>query len=198
MKSGMLTIVWDVDDVLNNLMQSWFENTWLRTHPGCNLSYRDIVRNPPGRILGISKSEYLESLDSFRLSKEYSHMKPNESAMCWFFERGRLYRHIALTATPLKTASISAEWVLGHFGKWIRSFSFVPSSRKGEYSPLYDRTKGDYLSWLGKGDVLIDDNMENVEAAKKIGLRTVLMPQPWNNSRQTQAECFGSLLESGM
>jgi len=38
----MLTIAWDVDDVLNECMDIWFEN-WRRKHPHLNLKYEDLT-----------------------------------------------------------------------------------------------------------------------------------------------------------
>ena len=45
----MLTLAWDVDDVLNDLMQVWLEEAWLPAHPECNVTYRDLTSNPPHR-----------------------------------------------------------------------------------------------------------------------------------------------------
>ena len=36
----MKTIAWDVDDVLNDCMRTWFERTWLPAHPGCAVGLR--------------------------------------------------------------------------------------------------------------------------------------------------------------
>ena len=45
----MVTIVWDVDDVLNDLMYQWFTHCWLRG-PGCKLSFEELNANPPTRF----------------------------------------------------------------------------------------------------------------------------------------------------
>ena len=74
----MKTIVWDVDDVLNNLMQSWLETAWLPAHPACQITYRLLTENPPHHLLGISKIEYLQSLDDFRLNR-FGQLKPRLS-----------------------------------------------------------------------------------------------------------------------
>ncbi|TRU52063.1 MAG: hypothetical protein EWV49_01215 [Microcystis aeruginosa Ma_QC_Ch_20071001_S25] len=181
----MPTIVWDVDDVLNSLMRSWFEECWLTLHPECLLRYEDILENPPHRLLGVSLGEYLASLDSFRLSAGFQQLTPVGEILDWFDEFGGSFRHIALTATPMVAAPISAAWVMRHFGQWIRCFGFVPSKRAGEYNYQYDNNKGEFLAWWNKADILIDDNMVNLEAAKAVGIQTLLMPQPWNNSKLT-------------
>ena len=97
---------------------------------------------------------------------------------------GSKFRHIALTARPLETAPEIAAWVMRHFGAWIRCFGVVPT-RTMEGVPVYDRGKGDYLRWLGKGDVLIDDTRENLIQAAEIGMKTFAWPQPWNDSKLT-------------
>jgi len=51
--------------------------------------------------------------------------------------------------------------------------------------PLYDKSKGEFLAWWGKADVLIDDNTANVEDAKAIGIKTILIAQPWNGGKLT-------------
>ena len=61
----MLTLAWDVDDVLNNLMQVWLEEAWLPVHPECSVTYRELTANPPHREIGASLDEYLASLDDF-------------------------------------------------------------------------------------------------------------------------------------
>jgi phosphoglycolate phosphatase-like HAD superfamily hydrolase len=65
----MKTIVWDVDDVLNDLMRAWFED-WVSTkHAHCPLTYDQITGNPPHELLGISSSDYQASLDDYIWSR---------------------------------------------------------------------------------------------------------------------------------
>ena len=59
----MKTIVWDVDDVLNDLMREWIENWSRPARPGCTIAYHAITKNPPPRVLGISLEEYRKPLD---------------------------------------------------------------------------------------------------------------------------------------
>ncbi len=80
----MVTIAWDIDDVINNLMREWFEKKWLVDHEDCPLSYNGLLENPPNKILGISLNKYLNSLDQFRHSKEYMMMKPMVQVEQWF------------------------------------------------------------------------------------------------------------------
>jgi hypothetical protein len=190
----MKTIVWDVDDVLNNLMRVWFEQEWLPKHPSCKVRYETISQNPPHELLGVHLIDYLNSLDQFRLSEGGRQLSPVPEVLAWFRQYGHRYRHIVLTATPLKSAPIVAEWVIRHFGDWIRSFNFVPSQREGQPVSLYDRTKADYLRWWSRADILIDDNSVYMEAAKQMGIHAVLMPRPWNQSRLTIAQSLDLLV----
>ncbi len=57
----MRTIVWDVDDVLNNLTEHWLAG-WQAGHAGFALDYREITRNPPHELFGLTFEAYLESL----------------------------------------------------------------------------------------------------------------------------------------
>lgn len=191
----MLTIVWDVDDVLNDLMRTWFERDWLPKHPRCPLSYQNLTKNPPCEILGISLDEYLSSLDAFRLATQMRDLAPIPEAKRWFEQYGSRHRHVALTAVPFRCAPASASWVLAHFGEWIRSFHFVPSARAGEILPVYDETKVDFLRSLSEQHVLVDDREENVNAAKEIGLRACLVPRPWNSGQQNIEDSFQKLAQ---
>lgn len=190
----MKTIAWDVDDVLNDLMRSWLEQKWIKEHDNCKVRYSEIAENPPHRLLGISLEEYLSSLDEFRLSPLYQQMSPVREVVEWFSAYGTDFRHIALTAVPLIAASASAQWVFKHFGTWIRTFHFVPSKRQGQMLPEYERNKGDFLQWISKVDVLVEDSESNIASAEKAGCKGILMPQPWNKSKHTVEETLSMLL----
>ena len=188
----MLTIAWDVDDVLNDLMLSWFACAWKPAHPECPLTYADITENPPDRVLGVARGEYLESLDSFRASDLAAKMPPNPAVLDWLRAYGPRYRHMALTARPLESVPEAAAWLFRHFGGYLRNFGVVPS-RLAAGTPAYDRDKGEFLEWFGKAGLLVDDSEENIRAAERLGLRCVLYPQPWNRSGRTIQETLQQL-----
>jgi len=190
----MRTIVWDMDDVLNELMLAWFTRSWKPAHPSCELSYSDITENPPDRVLGVTRSEYLSSLDKFRVSESARNMNPNPAVLDWLRNCGFGYRHIVLTARPLDSAPHAAEWVFRHFGAYMRAFGVAPT-RLPPGTPAYDLDKGDFLRWFGKADILVDDSEENLRAATELGIRGVLYPQPWNRSSHTVRETLESLAQ---
>lgn len=192
----MKTVVWDVDDVLNDLMKVWFAH-WLSKQADIfHLTYEEITGNPPHELLGITREDYLESLDNFRLSGGTEKLQPNSGVFEWFCRYGDRCRHLALTATPLRAAAASAEWVIRNYGRWIRSFNLVPSPRPGESAGgCYDATKQDFLRWWGKGDILVDDSPENVRDALSLGMQAVLFPRPWNHSTRTAGEALEELTE---
>jgi hypothetical protein len=192
--SEKLVLVWDVDDVLNSLTRSWFEAAWKPHHANCLVEYKQLTENPPHILLGISQEVYLASLDEFRLCGAYGMLVPEPGVMSWFQEHGHKFRNMALTATPRRAASVSSEWVMRHFGDWIRTFCFVPSVRPGVALPVYDGSKAEFLAWLGQGDVLVDDSPRNVEAAESMGLRAVLVPQPWNTSKETLSQSLNRVI----
>lgn len=183
----MQTIVWDVDDVLNDLMHQWFSRGWKQEHPATTVEYCELRENPPHVSLGATREEYLTSMDAFRKTDAGIHLQPNAEVLAWFAAHGSKFRHVALTSRPLETVPDVAAWVMRYFGKWIRCFGVVPT-RTREGVPMYDCGKGDYLLWLGKGDVLIDDTPENLRQAAEIGVKTLVWPQPWNDSHLTTTE----------
>lgn len=177
------TIVWDIDDVLNDLTRSWFETAWRPAHPDCRVTYEQLTANPPHPVLGITKEEYLRSLDRFRLSPEAADLVPDPALKDWFADHGHRYRHVALTARPTLTAAAAVQWLLIHFGEWFQMFAFVPSKRPGIDSRQPDTSKGEFLRWLGKADCFVDDDTTNCEAAEALGVRTFLVARPWNRGR---------------
>jgi len=176
----MKTIIWDIDDVLNDSTRTWLENCWRQAHPECTLKIDDLTENPPHRLLGIPKEEYLASLDAFRLSPQARAMVPDAHLIAWFRDNGSRFRHIALTARSRKTVSPAIDWMVLHFGEWFQTFSFVPAERRGEAPGHPDHDKAGFLSWLGKADYFIDDNHENIKAARFLGIEAFLVSRPWN------------------
>lgn len=189
----MLTIAWDIDDVLNALMREWFEDFWLTRHPQCRLKYENLLSNPPHALLGISLDAYRQSLDDFRLSGHYRQMAPNAEVLSWFKEQGRFFRHIALTAVPRIAASVSAAWLVRHFGDWIRTFHFVPSLRKGDIDVDYENSKVEYMKWLNRVDIFIDDHPGHVGGAASNGISTYMVSRPWNTKGMTISEILVAL-----
>jgi hypothetical protein len=177
------TIAWDIDDVLNDLMLMWFGQKWIKDHRECRLRYEELTENPPHGLLGVDINDYLSSLDEYRLSGLYQQMLPVKEVMDWFVKYGNKFRHIALTAVPLVASSASAQWVFKYYGAWIRTFHFVPSRREGQEIPEYEKDKGDFLKWISKVDLLVDDNKSNIVSAENAGCKGILIPRPWNESK---------------
>lgn len=188
----MKTIIWDVDDVLNDFMYEWFEKQWLINHPECKLKFQDLLENPPHKLLGTTLNEYRNSLDEFR-SQYGPQFKPVPEVLEWFHTNGSNYRHIALTAVPLRLAHISADWIFRHFGNWIRSFNIVPSPRITDPAFYYDLSKKDFLNRFDKDCILIDDNLKNITDGQSIGIQTLIFPRPWNGIITNRMELLNQL-----
>ena len=181
MLSRKPVVIWDVDDVLNELMREWFEDWWRPGHPECVHVYADIASNPPHQVLGISEETYLTSLDAFREAR-FAKLVPRAEVLAWFAEHGHRAHHVALSAPPETFAHVSAAWVIKHFGQWIRTYAFVPARRGRAHVADPQVAKRDYLEWLGRGDVFIDDREANVEGARSLGMKGIVVPQPWSPS----------------
>ncbi len=190
----MKTLVWDVDDVLNDLTRAWLED-WSSVAGAVPPAYDRLVGNPPHELLGMSRKNFLASLDDFRLCGKAAKLPPLPPTFDWFCLHGEKCRNIALTAAPLCAAPVSAQWVMNHFGKWIRSFNIVPSHREGDGPGRYWSSKSEFLAWWGKCDMLIDDCEENIAGAKALGIRTLLFPRPWNSSHLSTSETLGIITE---
>ena len=71
------TVVWDVDDVLNDLMAAWLARVWASEHPGRPIELADVRANPPHELLGIERAAYHASLDAFKNGAGYAALAPN-------------------------------------------------------------------------------------------------------------------------
>ena len=189
----MKTIVWDIDDVLNDLMRVWFEKRWRVENPKCNVKYEDLSENPPHKIINATLEEYLKSLDSFRLSTDYLQMEPNSEVLAWFKQYGHQARHMVLTAVPLAMAHISATWIIKHFGIWIRSFNFIPSKRSTVPIPEYYKSKPDFLKKFNKMDLFIEDTEKNIKGVEK---NSLLVARPWNKSKDSISEVLAKVTKT--
>ncbi len=187
------TVVWDVDDVLNDLMAAWLADVWAPDHPDRPVSYGSVRANPPHELLGLGLGEYLASLDAFRLGAGYAALEPNPRILAWLDANGERCRHVALTATAFRAAPTTAAWVLRHFGRWIREFAFVPAARPGEVLPGYDLDKGDWIARLGGHALLVDDSPANLASAAAVGAGTVRWPQPWNGDPARPEDALAEL-----
>ncbi len=185
----MKTIVWDLDDVLNQHQAVWFLANHQRFNHG--LEYADLTTNPPCKLLGLSLEEYYRSIDEFRLSPAAAAMKPQEEVLSWFQNWGPRFHHIVLTARPRDTAAPAAEWVFRHFGEWVSHFAVVPSPRGNDQGQL---TKATFIATHFKEvDFFIDDHTANVAEVAQLGIRSFLFPQPWNKSPWSVAEILTAL-----
>lgn len=187
------TVVWDVDDVLNDLLAAWLAQVWASEHPDRPIAYRDVRANPPNELLRIERGAYLASLDDFRTGGGYAGMPPNPRVLAWLEANGDRCHHVALTSTAFRAVPTTAAWVLRHFGRWIREFAFVPAERPGEALPRYDENKGAWLARRGVTAVLVDDGPGNLAAAAAAGAATVCWPQPWNGAVSTHDEALAEL-----
>ena len=95
----------------------------------------------------------------------------------------------------MRAAGLQAAWVFEHFGPWIRSFNVVPSPRAEESLPVYDTTKYDFLRWLEKADIVVDDNPGNVKMAGTLGIQAFLVPKPWNDGHAPLPSILHALAE---
>jgi len=176
----MATIIWDIDDVLNDFTRIWLAQFWKKSNPDCTVNFDELTANPPHTILGITKSTFTASIDKFRCSREFTAIPPPPSIMRWFSEHGHKHKHLALTARPLTAVAPAADWLLTHLGAWFRVFAFVPSRRETDPDFVAELSKAAFIEWLGKGDFFIDDSQENIRKAQSSGVKPLLVKQPWN------------------
>lgn len=183
-------IVWDVDDVLNRLMYCWLDN-W-NQNTGSNIHYEEIIENPPHKILDITKKDYLFSLDTYRNTKFGRNVSINKNVFQWFQSYGKNFMHIVCTARTVETMPNQSWWVFTYFGKWIHSI-VMASSLRNNFAYGGVKTKAEYIAWLNKDVIFVDDSENNVNEVSKMGGISLLFPQPWNRNNQSEIEFFTDL-----
>lgn len=184
-------LIWDIDDVLNDLSRLCIESTAQKLRPG--IKFEEIKNNPPLPELGCDLEEFRLILDECRDKYLYS-QAPRKDVLAFFQKNGENFRSMTLSSAPMDMASRSAEWVLRHFGRWIHGTVFVPSPRKRVItgSPLFS-SKAEAVVTLG--GILIDDMPINVEAVKKAGGKALYFPAPWNENKNLAVQDFFHILE---
>ncbi len=181
-------LIWDVDDVLNELMCFWLDGGLPKSVR--RLPFSSLTENPPDELLGLSRREYLESLDAYRAGPHYR-QAPRKEILAFFQKHGVCFRHIVLSSVPMRFAGRSADWVLSHFGQWIQNCLFVPSPRPDfKMESQFFSSKAEALALLEKEAVLIDDSPLHVDEAGKTGASAFLFPAPWNENRSLSISVF--------
>ena len=183
-------LLWDIDDVLNDLMSLFAATVAQKLKPGVKAA--ELKSNPPLEALDCTLETYLAALDECRENFLFGSL-PKEEVRTFLRIRGGHFRSAALSSCPMNMAPRSAAWVLRHFGSWIQGVLFVPSPRKKIVieSFLY-RSKAEAVCELG--GILIDDAPANVEAVRKAGGRALCFPAPWNENRNMSYDEFFTLL----
>ena len=183
-------IIWDVDDVLNCMMESWL-NSWNQGN-NSNIALKDIKENPPHEILGTTKEMYLTSLDEFRNSESGKYVLANSIVMNWFEGHGNKFKHVACTARPIETMPNQAWWIYYNFGQWINTVHAIGAVRDSKID-YQTGSKADFISYIDTEVIFIDDSEQNINAVSKIGAETILYPQPWNTSVYSEEEFIEEL-----
>ena len=185
-------ILWDVDDVLNDLTRVCVEKVLPAHFPG--IGYEMLKHNPPLPELECDREKYTAILDECR-EQYLCRLTPQKEVVDFFRKYGKLFHSLALSAAPMRYAPVSAEWVLRHFGAWIQGTLYVPSFRKDfTVESVMFKDKGEAVELLN--GILVDDSPENVARARKKGGKALLFPAPWNeNCNMSKQEFFTLLLK---
>lgn len=179
----MKTICWDVDNVLNNLIEEWLiYYKYVNLGKYDHIKFNQLLHYNLYNSLNITEKEFIESLDYFTINY-YKTLKPNKVILNWFTLYGHLTHNIVLTAFPLRYIEISAQWVLKYYGQWIRSYAFTPLEIR-EDTIIYDKTKSDYINRMGNIDIFIEDSEKNILNSQ--ATNNLILKRPWNNSEMDE------------
>lgn len=187
-------VVWDIDDVLNPLMEDWLEHQKSIERIDASLTYDSLIDPDFSRTLNWGRNRFLESLDEFRLQSQ-SKLLPNQMIQNWFANQSKnQIRHVALTATPRIVSEISKKWLQVNFGSHITDYFLAPSARDNDNLPRM--TKLDFYRQFTSDFervIAIDDRPDNLKNARTAGASTLCWPQPWNDSLLDSEETLKAL-----
>jgi len=151
-------------------------------HHNSSFTYNNIKTWDIHKYLNCDISEFWKYMDNFKLEGNYSNLKSNREVLQWFKNYGDYFHHIVITATPLNTAHISAEWTFRNYGRWIRDFVCIPSYRNGDGENCFDKSKKDYFLRTNIADIFIDDNPLSCEdVIQETEMKVFCVKKPWNN-----------------
>ena len=101
---------------------------------------------------------------------------------------------MACSARPIHTMPNQAWWIYHNYGQWIHTVHVAGTGRNKEMD-YKNISKADFISWIDKEVLFIDDSEENVNAVSETGSETMLYPQPWNSSKHSEEEFIAKLNE---
>ena len=167
----MLTIVWDVDDVLNDLMSAGSRRRGSRRIRSRPLAYCRYHGESAASRAGRRAAEYLESLDSFRASdRARANCRPIPRCSTGCARYGprvsATWRYGASAGERARTrpsgCSAISETTSACFG--------VVPSRLAAGVPAYDRDKGEFLEWFGRAGLSWSTTARRMSrAAERLG-----------------------------
>lgn len=161
-----LTILLDLDDVLNNQNELWIQELNVRYRRG--VRYEDITGWDMGRFFPrlSARQLYAPAISGELVDK----MKPTPGSQdyTWkWYSAG--HNLIVVTATSSQDIDKKIAWLYKNF-KWFDMKNLISTQRKQ----------------LIKGDILIDDGLHNLQRDNQLGIEPqyvkVCMDRPWNRS----------------
>lgn len=161
---GKLTILLDLDDVLNNQNELWIHE--LNRLYNRTVKYEDITAWEMEQFYpGIEGRHLAEPLFSDRL---LSAMRPSREAVEYTWRWYCAGHHlVVVTATSLRNASSKVQWLYRNY-RWFDERNFIITQKK----QLID------------GDILIDDGFHNFIADPQSGripaYTGICLDRPWN------------------
>ena len=163
-----LTILVDVDDVINNLCECWCD--WLNEHYGTSVTYRDVTEwNIVKFFPELSEEQVFEPL---RTPDFWDKVQPKEGAFEYMQKLKDQGHTIYLcTATDYRNIQLKYEKVIQRYFPFIKWTSMIVA----------------YVKQMIKADVLIDDYEENLLGGD---FAKLLMDAPHNRSVNATEQGF--------
>lgn len=159
-----LTILVDLDEVMNNLVEVWVSR--INEIYGLNVNFNDISQWELETFFpSLTKSQVYKPLHEKSLWERLAPQEGCQKTLKKWIDAGHTV--MITTSTFYKHAETKGEW-LKHYFPFLTWDNVIITSKKH----------------LIKGDVLIDDGLHNLQSGDFI---KVIMTRPWNKSFDEKA-----------
>ncbi len=154
-------------------------------HYGTNYKREEVTEHHVENIWGGTTEEWHAKLDEFFSAKNVEHLDPMAGAIPAMDALKRAGHELyIITARSDSDIEVTELWLKLHFPE---TFKGVHYGQARAEDPARRRLKSAMCRELGI-ELLIDDHLNNARDCAEVGIRVLLIDQPWNQIREGSAE----------
>jgi len=167
----------DIDGVLANFVDPFLK--YIEQKKNLRINKTDIDTYHPWQKFGISKDEMQILIEDFYVHEMFKQVEPLEGSkegIDFLHKMSRL--HIITARDKNLVGDNTKQWLAKHFGQKFSSINFSRNVRLGQVGKSKaEMGKNLDLSWM------IEDSIEIAQKCSQIGIKVILIDQPWNQGK---------------